>query len=195
MGCSAIVKTLLSRGLLFLLLVSWPAGAAEDAPREYVRLAKEHARRHGLDHSMVIAIMRRESGFDPRAVSAKGALGLMQLMPDTARRFGVRDPFDPAQNVRGACAYLAWLLDRFGGDLVLALAAYNAGEETVETYGGVPPFAETRAYVAALTRQGEGGRRGQARSGSGLSVEWRERGNSRAPAIRMPSWGGPPDWR
>lgn len=179
------------RALLPLLVALWPAAAAAlEAPQEYVRLAQEHARRNGLDHVLVIAIMRRESAFDPRAVSPKGAMGLMQLMPGTARRFGVRDPFDPVQNVRGACAYLAWLLDRFDGDLALALAAYNAGEAAVERHGGVPPFAETRAYVAALT----GGHGGRARSAAGLTVEWKERAGA-APATRRPSWGGPLDWR
>ena len=112
------------------------------------RLAPEY----GLDPRLVIAVIEAESGFDPRARSPKGAMGLMQLMPETAKRFGVRDPWDPVQNLRGGMAYLRWLLDRFDGDLALVLAGYNAGEKAVERYRGVPPFGETRRYVQRITR-------------------------------------------
>ncbi len=166
--------------LIVALLVAPPAVAApESAPRlepppEIERLARAAARRHGLDPDLVLAIIRIESGFRVRARSPKGAMGLMQLMPGTARRFGVRDAWDPAQNLRGGCAYLAWLLDRYDGDLELAAAAYNAGERAVDAHGGVPPFAETRAYVAALRRLYPG-RPEFPRPP--LSVEWRaERG-------------------
>ena len=110
------------------------------------------ARRHDLDPALVAAVVRAESGFDPRAVSVKGARGLMQLMPATARRFGLRPEqvFDPAANVDAGTRYLAWLLDRFEGELALALAGYNAGEGTVERYGGVPPFRETRGYLEGI---------------------------------------------
>ncbi|MEM6904638.1 MAG: lytic transglycosylase domain-containing protein, partial [Pseudomonadota bacterium] len=96
---------------------------------------------------LLIAVVAVESGGNPRAISPKGAGGLMQLMPATARRFGVSNSLAPAQNVRGGTRYLKWLLDRFGGDTVLALAGYNAGEGAVDKYGGVPPFRETRDYV------------------------------------------------
>lgn len=183
--------------IVFALMVSLPptiasAARSDTPPGEYVRIAREHALRHGLDYRLVVAIMRRESAFNPRALSPKGAMGLMQLMPGTAQRFGVRDPFDPVQNVRGACAYLAWLLNRYEGNLVLTLAAYNAGEAAVDRHGGVPPYAETRAYVAALTG---GGRSGHARSASGLRVEWSENANGSRPLFQRPSWGGPPNWR
>ncbi len=112
------------------------------------RLAPEY----DLYPRLVIAVIEAESGFDPRARSPKGAMGLMQLMPETAKRFGVRDPWDPVQNLRGGMAYLRWLLDRFDGKLSLVLAGYNAGEKAVERYRGVPPFGETRRYVQRITR-------------------------------------------
>jgi hypothetical protein len=110
----------------------------------------EMAPRFELDPALVLEVVRAESNFDPRARSHKGALGLMQLIPATARRFGVDDPFEPAQNLRGGMAYLRWLLERFDGDLRLALAGYNAGEEAVERHGGVPPYAETQDYVGRI---------------------------------------------
>lgn len=178
-----------------LIAMLSPAAAALEGPGEYTRLARDAARRHGLDHSLVIAIMRIESGFNPRALSPKGAMGLMQLMPDTARRFGVRDPYDPAQNIRGGCAYLAWLLDRYDGDVVLAAAAYNAGEAAVDEYGGVPPYQETRAYVAALTGEYSTRVAGRARTGSGLTVQWNQRRDGSRPLFQRPQWGGGPSWR
>lgn len=113
----------------------------------YWDLLRDAATRHALDARLVAAVAEVESRFNPRAQSPKGALGLMQLMPDTARLMGVADPYDPAQNVDGGCRYLRHLLDRFDGDLALALAAYNAGPETVARSGGVPNIAETRLYV------------------------------------------------
>jgi soluble lytic murein transglycosylase-like protein len=102
--------------------------------------------------------METESNFDPNAVSPKNAQGLMQLIPDTARRFGVRNPLDPAQNIRGGMAYLRWLLAYFEGDIALVAAAYNAGEGAVERYRGVPPYAETRLYVRKILDRLEGRR-------------------------------------
>jgi soluble lytic murein transglycosylase-like protein len=101
----------------------------------------------GVSPAMVLAVMAVESAGRDDAVSHAGAQGLMQLIPATAERFGVSDPFEPAQNIAGGVAYLAWLLDEFGGDPLLALAGYNAGEGAVRDAGGVPPYAETRAYV------------------------------------------------
>ena len=108
------------------------------------------APRYGLDPDLVIAVIAVESGFRADAVSPKNARGLMQLIPETAERFAVTDAFDPIQNIRGGARYLSWLLDLFEGDLALALAGYNAGENAVRRYGGVPPFPETRSYVRAV---------------------------------------------
>ncbi len=104
----------------------------------------------GVDEALVRAIVHAESSFNPNAVSHKGAQGLMQLIPATADRFGVADPFDPVQNIRGGVQYLAWLLDRFDGDVTLAAAGYNAGEGNVDRHGGVPPFDETQRYVVRV---------------------------------------------
>jgi soluble lytic murein transglycosylase-like protein len=107
---------------------------------------------HGIHPDLVYAVAAVESNFNPRAISAKGALGLMQLMPDTATRFGVADPLDPAENVLGGVRFLRYLLDRFGGDARLALAAYNAGENAVIATGAVPPYRETRSYVTKVLK-------------------------------------------
>jgi Transglycosylase SLT domain len=114
---------------------------------DYDSLIDAAAKKSNIDPSFVSALIRAESNFEPRAVSRKGARGLMQLMPATARRLSVRRPFDPASNVDGGVRYLRELVDRFGNQPELVLAAYNAGEQAVETYGGVPPYRETVAYV------------------------------------------------
>lgn len=114
------------------------------------------AERHQVDERLVTAVAWRESGFNPHAVSSKGARGTMQLMPGTARRLGV-DLDDPNGNIDGGVQYLSSMMHRFGGDQAKALAAYNAGPGAVERYGGVPPYAETKAYVdSILGRLGDG---------------------------------------
>ena len=116
---------------------------------------REAAARHGLPESLVAAVMSVESSANPRAVSRRGALGLMQLMPSTAAMLGVRDAFDPGQNIEGGARHLRDLIDRFNGDLPVALAAYNAGAQAVIRHKGVPPYPETRAFVArVLSRAG-----------------------------------------
>lgn len=111
---------------------------------------QKNARAYGVDESLVWAVVRRESGFNPVAVSPKGAMGLMQLMPGTAAAVGVTDPFDVEQNIAGGIKYLVSCLKQFNGDIGLALAAYNAGPDNVIKYQGCPPFAETIHYVAAV---------------------------------------------
>jgi soluble lytic murein transglycosylase-like protein len=106
--------------------------------------------RNKIDRDLVISLIRAESGFNTEALSPKGAQGLMQLMPQTAGRLGVKDPMDPASNVEGGTRYLRELLDLFNNDLVRALAAYNAGPQRVAQYRGVPPYPETRTYVARI---------------------------------------------
>ena len=109
------------------------------------------ARRHGMDPLLVRAVIRAESNFDPRAVSPKGAAGLMQLMPETAQRYGVENRFDPAQNIDGGVRYLRDLMAMFDGNLSLALAAYNAGEGAVMKYGRrIPPYPESQEYVVRV---------------------------------------------
>jgi soluble lytic murein transglycosylase-like protein len=126
--------------------------ASARAVTAYDHLITQNASRHGISPDLVRAVIQAESGFNPRAVSPKGAMGLMQLMPATARDLGVNDPFHPAENIRAGVAYLARLLTRFKQNVEHALAAYNAGPHRVDQYDGVPPYRETQAYVKKITR-------------------------------------------
>ena len=118
----------------------------------YRDLIRAAAARHGLAPELVESVIRVESNFEVRAVSPKGARGLMQLMPATAAKLGVRNVFDGRENIEGGVRHLRHLVDRYGGNLALALAAYNAGAEAVGRYGGIPPYPETQAYVARVLR-------------------------------------------
>jgi len=140
-------------------LANRPAEMAEIDPEKLYRnldafddLIVAAADRQGLSPALVKAVMLVESGFNPEAVSPKGALGLMQLMPATAKELGVSDPFDPAQNIEGGTTYLRRMVDRFGGDKSKAIAAYNAGPGAVQKHGGTPPFAETQFFVRNVIR-------------------------------------------
>ncbi len=115
-------------------------------------LISRYAFMFNLEEALLRAVIRAESNYNPSAVSSKGAIGFMQLIPDTARYLGIDDPFDPEQNIRGGSRYLRMMLDEFEGDLDLALAAYNAGPNAVKRHGGIPPFAETRTYVERVKR-------------------------------------------
>jgi Transglycosylase SLT domain len=137
------------------------AGVVEDTPpmdagvglagkTSYDPIIENASGRHGVDARLVKAVIQVESGFQPRARSHKGAMGLMQLMPATARQFEARNPYDPASNIEAGTKYLSRLLREF--NLPLALAAYNAGEATVRRFGGIPPYAETQAYVARILK-------------------------------------------
>ena len=117
---------------------------------EFEGLIEEHAADHGVNPHLVRAVIQAESAFNPRARSVKGAMGLMQLMPATAEQFGVRDPFNPAENIRAGVAYLKQLLVKYAQNIELALAAYNAGPGAVAKYGKVPPYRETRNYVEKI---------------------------------------------
>jgi hypothetical protein len=136
----------------------------------YAREIREAAERYGVEEGLIRAVIRVESGFNSRAVSPKGARGLMQLMPATARRLGVFDAFDPRQNIFGGVQYLRMLLDLFQGDVSLALAGYNAGENAVARYRGIPPFRETQGYVNKV-------------QGLLSGTPWRSQGRVAAPVI------------
>lgn len=126
-----------------------PAQPAAVGPfSEIIRAA---AKKHGVDELLITCVIAEESNFNPRAISPRQAAGLMQLLPSTAARFGVRDVFDPAQNIEAGTRFLKELLDHYRGDLKFALAAYNAGPEVVTRFGGVPPYNETRNYVKHIT--------------------------------------------
>jgi soluble lytic murein transglycosylase-like protein len=126
-----------------------PALPAASGP--YGDLIRAAALKHGLDEKLITDVIAAESNFNPRAVSRKQARGLMQLIPQTAARYSVANIFDPAQNIEAGTHYLKDLLERYGGNLSFALAAYNAGPEMVERYGGIPPFPETQKYVRRIT--------------------------------------------
>lgn len=140
----------------FDVALAQAAGAVRLRPRvcgitpEVEALIEKHSAQNGLDPNLVRAVITAESGGDPNSVSPKGAMGLMQLMPETARGYGVQDPFDPEQNIAGGTRMLAEKLKQYDGDLALALAAYNAGSGNVRKYGGVPPFRETQNYIQRI---------------------------------------------
>lgn len=165
-------------GVWLLLLTMVPGtmtpGAHEgphltNAPAALTPHIKDAATRHGVSADLIAAIIEIESEFNPRAVSHRGARGLMQLMPATAAGLGVSDPFDPRENIEGGVRHLRSLMDRFDNNLPLVLAAYNAGRQAVIDHGGIPPYPQTRQYVSRILRRldrdgaktSDPGRRGQ----------------------------------
>lgn len=129
-----------------------PANASTFRAQNIADVVGPASQKHLIDPALITSVIRAESGFNPRAVSPKGAQGLMQLMPGTAAKLGVQNAFEPTANVEGGTAYLHELLEYYHWDLVKALAAYNAGPQRVAQYGGVPPYRETHAYVARVIR-------------------------------------------
>ncbi len=187
-----------------------PSGKVpSESCRKLETLIKKYAALHRVDEELVWAVMRHESGFDPRAVSPKGAMGLMQLMPGTAALLGVKDPFNVEQNIQGGIRYLEMCLTRFDQDVGLALAAYNAGPGNVDKYKGCPPFPETEHYVATVLQDYSGLPQHQAlrlriRGPASLpevveppqpsGLQW----NLPAPVVKVakPTWRlRPPQWR
>jgi len=131
-----------------------PARSAAAGPlvHAYQDIIREYAQAYRLEEALVKAVIKAESNYNPQSLSSKGAQGLMQLIPETARLMKVSDPFDPAENIRGGSNYLRLMLDQFSGNLDLALAAYNAGPNAVQRHGGIPPYTETRQYVQRVRR-------------------------------------------
>ena len=160
---------------------SWLA-ARVATPSLFDDLIARAAQTSSIDPKFVKSVMLIESAFDPRAISRKGARGLMQLMPETAERYGVRNAFDPTENVSGGARHLAYLLGLYGGDATRALAAYNAGEAAVARYGGVPPFDETRLYV----RKGLAAYYGKSSLGGGFGLPATQgRGSAKGRPVRV----------
>ncbi len=154
---SSNLKVTVVLGFLFFLALPFLKIKAEARPQSqneaYNKIIKEVAEKHGLEPDLIHSIIRAESNYDPNAVSSSGAMGLMQLMPETAKRYGVRNPFDPSDNIEGGVRYLKELSLLYSKQTKLVLAAYNAGQEAIRRYGGIPPYPETMSYIEKVNAQ------------------------------------------
>jgi len=149
------IKRIFAAGLLLAIAQSLVAASAADLRKLYRPIIKQVAGKHGIDPELVHIVIRAESNYDAFAISSAGAMGLMQLMPATALQYGVRNIFDPAQNIEGGVRYLKDLVRLYKDQkdqTKLVLAAYNAGQEAVRKYKGIPPYPETKSYIASIMR-------------------------------------------
>lgn len=151
------LKIIAVLGFLFFLGLPFLEIKAEARPQSqdeaYNKIIKEVAEKHGLEPDLIHSIIRAESNYDPNAVSVRGAMGLMQLMPETVKKYGVRNPFDPSDNIEGGVRYLKELSLLYSKQTKLVLAAYNAGQEAIRRYGGIPPYPETISYIEKVKAQ------------------------------------------
>jgi soluble lytic murein transglycosylase-like protein len=146
------IKKVLGVVVLLALAAHLAAASASDLRRLYGPIVKRVAEKHRIDQELVHVVIRAESNYDAFAISSAGAMGLMQLMPATAKQYGVNNVFDPAQNIEGGVRYLKDLVRLYNGQTKLVLAAYNAGQEAVRKYKGIPPYPETKSYIAGIMR-------------------------------------------
>lgn len=146
------VRKALAAASLLALAIPLAGASAAELRKLYDPIVKRVAEKHRIDRELVHVVIRAESNYDPFAISSAGAMGLMQLMPATARQYGVNNVFDPAQNIEGGVRYLKDLVRLYNGQTRLVLAAYNAGQEAVRKYRGIPPYPETRSYIAGIMR-------------------------------------------
>jgi len=146
------VKKALGTVALLALATHLAAASAADLRRLYNPIIKRAAEKHRIDQELVHVVIRAESNYDAFAISSAGAMGLMQLMPATARQYGVNNVFDPAQNIEGGVRYLKDLVRLYNGQTRLVLAAYNAGQEAIRKYKGIPPYPETKNYIAGIMK-------------------------------------------
>jgi transglycosylase-like protein with SLT domain len=163
------------------------AGKTPHSPQEMSDVINAVSSRHHLDPDLISSVIHAESGFNPNAVSAKGAQGLMQLMPQTSSQLGVADAFDPGANVEGGTRYLRELLERYNFDLIKALAAYNAGPQRVEQYHGVPPYYETQAYVARIVRDFNRKKLAERKSASLKAADYHSSPSHQTPTVKQAS--------
>lgn len=160
------------------------AGRTPRTPQEINEVINAVSSRHHLDPDLINSVIHAESGFNPRAVSRKGAQGLMQLMPQTASQLGVANAFDPGANVEGGTKYLRELLERYNFDLIKALAAYNAGPQRVEQFHGVPPYYETQAYVARIIRDFNRKKLAERKAAAVKTASYHKNQTARTPALK-----------